>query len=316
MGCFNTTGFLSKIPIRYGDRVVCFLAKIAQHSDCYGCTPYYPFSLVTPVCLPIRGEYNDYGSIENVDESEITKFIKNISGVENVEDFFDKASQCGNSPIKHQLERWKKYKEEYDNVLPLLTFYTEDQVPTLLFEHEEFYDKFTGHDRFYTDFFGEDKDTNWDKFWKNVDYLESLFTNYPDEMAKITKVRNYDKVKIFSRDMRDFSSLWLNYEGNNEEFENKLKQLKVVPLLMGGEGEYVLESLNNASLKDQVTMYNGCKDEIRRFNNLYMGLAEIPMYAGLSKTAGEQSYSYENMKNFLDLCVEQNNKLIEKEYES
>lgn len=27
MGCFNTTGFLSRLPIFYGDRVVCFLGK-------------------------------------------------------------------------------------------------------------------------------------------------------------------------------------------------------------------------------------------------------------------------------------------------
>ena len=32
-------------------------------------TPYHVFSLVSPICLPIYGSYNDYGSIELIDDT-------------------------------------------------------------------------------------------------------------------------------------------------------------------------------------------------------------------------------------------------------
>ena len=59
MGCFGTSGFLSRLPILSGQRVVCFIASV--HNDVDIRMTFYPDSLVSPYCLPIHGKYDDYG---------------------------------------------------------------------------------------------------------------------------------------------------------------------------------------------------------------------------------------------------------------
>ena len=75
MGCFNSSGFISKLPILGGDKVVCFIA-LENKDGISGHPLYYPDSVVAPYFLPVRGEYNEYGSLYNVVKSPIVDFIE------------------------------------------------------------------------------------------------------------------------------------------------------------------------------------------------------------------------------------------------
>lgn len=70
MGSWNGTCGISKMPIRYGDRVKLVLLKPTEYykSVSTGSGFCNPADMYTPLCLPITGEYNDYGCIEDIDE--------------------------------------------------------------------------------------------------------------------------------------------------------------------------------------------------------------------------------------------------------
>lgn len=77
MGCFNHTGNFSGLPIKYKDRVVCLVGispKIRIKPGCYGSGEDF-----TPISLPIRGFYNDYGGVEDIDQT---------PGIKKLEEFF------------------------------------------------------------------------------------------------------------------------------------------------------------------------------------------------------------------------------------
>ena len=85
MGCFNTTGFHSKLPIVYGDKIfsIICLRMDAFDDDFLRFSPGYQ---VTPMFLPIFGEYNDYGNITNIERTPSVESIERIFGdtIENI----------------------------------------------------------------------------------------------------------------------------------------------------------------------------------------------------------------------------------------
>jgi hypothetical protein len=70
MGSWNGTCGISKMPIQYGDRVKLVLLKPTKHyrNVSTGSGFCNASDMYTPISLPITGEYNDYGCIENIDE--------------------------------------------------------------------------------------------------------------------------------------------------------------------------------------------------------------------------------------------------------
>lgn len=100
MGCWNETCGLSHLPIKYKEDVrFVILFEVNGHKRKEG---IYYNDEYAPLCLPMSGKYNDYGSIENVDiELSITLellknlklFIKNDGYVpyefEDIEKFLD-----------------------------------------------------------------------------------------------------------------------------------------------------------------------------------------------------------------------------------
>lgn len=64
MGCYNGTCNITNLPIKSGDKVVVIpLVKTKQNSEFNVC---YPTDVFTPYALPLIGEYDEYGSIENI----------------------------------------------------------------------------------------------------------------------------------------------------------------------------------------------------------------------------------------------------------
>lgn len=71
MGCWNATCGLSNLPIQAGDDVLLFVLAHSKLSsrDLFGGGFSYPNGRYRPIGLPVHGQYNDYGGIENVTEN-------------------------------------------------------------------------------------------------------------------------------------------------------------------------------------------------------------------------------------------------------
>lgn len=332
MGCFNSSGFLSKLPICYGDRVVCFLAKINRNADVYGFCPYYPFSLVSPKCLPVYGRYDDYGAIENIEASPMVDFLENLTGVE-CEKLFKAVRSSGYSRIKYELEHWgyynedteerERYRKDWEEFLPLLKIYDVEDYPVLLFEHEEIYNKFCegestlGH-------YG-DKKTRFETFYDNLDVVSNLFNKYSD------KEKYFKNIKISLYGFESCNELaWsvMDYLIDHKDNEDKIdkdfvknldkisKETRIKPLLNWNEGSEAFELLNNIDVNTAKNILIPCKDEVRKVCRLYEGLLSLPMYLGLSQTAGQQWYDLKAFDRFLTICKDFNDKKIEEAKEN
>ncbi len=82
MGCWSETCGFSHLPINHGDKVMCFVIAEKHYNDGrlnsqdgptrnYS-SPDVPFE---PWLFPVTAEYNDYGSIENVEDNFASKFL-------------------------------------------------------------------------------------------------------------------------------------------------------------------------------------------------------------------------------------------------
>lgn len=70
MGCWNGTCMVSNLPIIHGERIkLVFLHSMySNNTNMLGKSGFCNINdLLTPAFLPISGEYNDYGNIENID---------------------------------------------------------------------------------------------------------------------------------------------------------------------------------------------------------------------------------------------------------
>lgn len=76
MGCFNHKANFSQLPVKYGDRIVVIVGIRPKNIKPDNFAPGTSF---VPISVPIRGKYNDYGSIEEVDMT---------PGVKKLEEFF------------------------------------------------------------------------------------------------------------------------------------------------------------------------------------------------------------------------------------
>ena len=123
MGCFCLNGYISRLPIMEGDSCFGILGifdKKFLTFENYGET----LSPIIPIALPIFGEYDGYGSLENI------KYDKNI---EIIEKFFNK-------PIKELLKDDINNKTAYE----LIGYGKENNyecVITLIIEHSFIYNE-------------------------------------------------------------------------------------------------------------------------------------------------------------------------------
>lgn len=81
MGCFNHKGNFSQLPITYGDRIVVIVGVTPVPAD-VDIDNFAPGGSFVPVSVPIRGIYNDYGGIENVDMTPAVKVLEEFFGLE------------------------------------------------------------------------------------------------------------------------------------------------------------------------------------------------------------------------------------------
>lgn len=104
MGSFSVACGVSRMALGHGDK--CLLIPLARtkHSDDCKSGSYYvsndgPIGRFHPLTLPIFGEYNDYGSLENIEETANTKRIEEFFGC-SISDFVEHMCYQYNSPLE------------------------------------------------------------------------------------------------------------------------------------------------------------------------------------------------------------------------
>lgn len=113
MGCWNATCGLSRLPIFAGESVIGLLIAGVGYTGRGGSAGAfcYPTDKYASVSLPLFGSYNDYGSIEDIKETDSSKILAKQFNAKELEDFIYNHVEEGSVVIDDENGRGKKIKQ-------------------------------------------------------------------------------------------------------------------------------------------------------------------------------------------------------------
>lgn len=311
MGCFNSTGFISKLPIRYGDRVVCFIALENIHGIT-GHSLYYPDSVVAPYFLPVRGEYDDYGSVCEVDRTPIVDFIEKRCDC-GIEEVLKAVERClYGDTLKENIEYWSKDGKENEDLVGynklVKLFGSKDVRPILLLEHEDVYDQLT--DRYFENTSGWSRIQPEDKvklFFSAINDYKQFYEKHKEaiDASKLLSFDLYDDMPKLADDgiCGSFSRFMIADDDEiSEEAVELHKKYQDCKFLIYSELSRSMRFVEKMTAQEQFEMYEKCEDEIVRVHRLYTIYSLSPMYFGFSKTSGEQDYNMDCLCRMMKVC--------------
>ena len=328
MGCFNSSGFISRLPIRAGDRVVCFIGLTPDGVN--GHDLYDPDALVQPFFLPIRGSYDDYGSVCNIDKTPITEMYEKYSNMP-IESLLESVERClYGTTIDDNLAYWSKNhdEEEVKMYQGLKDFIDKARIekarPVLMMEHEEIYDKITEN-------FVE---SGWwyrlkpkERLAEFYAIIEEILSIYQDNQKRFDEVEGakeqlYNAIPEPKDHFDRFFALQLSFEFNekgDEKIVDRLKKLNdrmndFYGLIGGNVPSDTMSMFRMFTVEDMLKVYTDGAEELRRFYNLWVVFARAPMYFTYSQTAGMQEFDYELHERVLSACYDKFKK-DKKEYD-
>ena len=316
MGCFNSSGFISKLPILGGDKVVCFIA-LENEDGISGHSLYYPDSVVAPYFLPVRGEYNEYGSLYNVVKSPIVDFIEKRCEC-SIENVLNAVERClYGETLGDNIEYWSKDSNDNEDLVGynklLKLFHNDKNVrPILLLEHEDVYDNLT--DRYFENTSGWSSVQPEDKvklFFSAIDEYKAFYEKYKekfDSSQSLLYAITDDLPKLADGGISDmFSSFHLGFDTEKEisdegcALHDKYRN-KHCTFLIYSELSRSIGFTDRMTLQELFEMYDKCQDEIIRVHRLYTIYSLSPMYFCFSKTAGEQNYNMDCLCRLMSVC--------------
>ena len=348
MGCFGTSGFLSRLPILSGQRVVCFIASV--HSDVDIRMTFYPDSLVSPYCLPIHGKYDDYGCLEDVVRDANVEVIEKYFGCDIEKVLRGVERLLYGKTIKENIKYWPKtddewHKEEaeqYKNIVPLENGFDDYGFHKnrkyqwiLLFEHEDIYNraaemysgiKLQDHCKDAVDMFIDVTKRYkelYDNF-KNSDAYDAKF-----EKFFLNNMTNMFKPRYCGLDMYLLDDYLEDLSNGNIDDTKKAEIKKILDIShkiseICNDSKHHLLCLNHEGTSDafmaifkqvdidaRFRLYLECEDEIRKFYSIWWFCNSIPMHFGLSHT-GSQQYDADDFKKFNSII----NDVIDNEFEN
>lgn len=284
MGCFNTTGFISQLPILGGDKVVCFIALAPNYTGSNGL--YSPSALAAPYFLPIYGSYNEYGYLKDIQETPITNILVKYSKEKSIEDLLKKICRDDD-------EKKVKLPKSYKFVCPktIGTF-------TLLFEYEDVYNAITK------------KPTCLSKRFED---MYEVLNKYIKFLDKVKNEGIKDIPNIPFNLANDFRSAYIELLTVDlpEDLKEEYKSLILKQQFYFRDDTMFL--LSHLSQKDELTAMVEGKEELRKFLNLYALYQGIPSYFKFSKTAGQQQYELKDFQRIYSVVGKKLKVLIEEE---
>lgn len=208
MGSWNGTCGVSKMSIRYGDRVKLILLKPTEHyrNISTGSGFCNVSDMYTPICLPITGEYNDYGCIENIeDRPELFDLIIKALRITDKNDIEDIITGISNNELENisfmlvlesvynmMVDINKEIPHRYDNTDYTIEMHRNDSVDILI--------KYTiDYNKILNDIDnGIYKPLEFDKDYYNNDHYYRILPSV------IRKLNDSDMLKAIKKDIVDF----------------------------------------------------------------------------------------------------------------
>lgn len=275
MASFNSSGFISKIPITYGDKVVCIIATVNKN---IGRELYYPDSMLSPWTFPIYGEYNDYGSINNVRRDFHVELLEKIFGtdIEKVCKGIERMVYGTN--LDKCIEYCKNDKEKTELFLPLKKLYDTVNLswmgseskdyqphPVLLFEHVDIYEKFAARGLLYD--YGHVKEV----LAESRCYYLNILNMQKELTTEIRKIKSYEDFSVYFHSRQMFSeSCILLYSSAFSIFESTIMLKKI---------------RKDVKEESEIKQIEFVLDKIDEYKNFIKNLREFYCYSheGMSK---------------------------------
>lgn len=135
MGCFGINGCISKLPVVYQDK--CFLMiGVSNKKE----TQTSPFSfgtgfLFAPIALPVFGQYNDYGCVDEIIRDKNVETIEEIFEAD-IDDIIDAIDIV----MADRYSKDDKEKKLCENVLKKLNIDSKNYSLTFVIDHQFVYD--------------------------------------------------------------------------------------------------------------------------------------------------------------------------------
>lgn len=317
MGCFNSSGFISKLPIRHGDRVVCFIGLYNLEGRPDGL--YEPDELVRPYFLPIRGKYNDYGSVENIDRTYVVSLFEKYAGV-SVEDLLAAIERCRyGKTINENIKYWSPEKGEetnrkckqYTDIIPFFEngYMQKDGgnvSPLLMMEHEDVYDELF--------------DGKWDvgtPFHTLLDYVyaleESYYKHKPSSLditSAIPSVNNWESIIRIPIDII----------ADNSKFSKEFMKLRDEHKVAHGAyfinaSWYTFSFFEKLNTEERFKLYRLCPQEIAKMLDMWFFFYTCPMFFSFSQTAGIQWYDINGFTTLNKVVGKKIEEIAKKDFE-
>lgn len=144
MGSWEGTCGVSQLPILYDEEVALFILvknnltqRMSKTEEIGGGGLVHPDSLYKPICLPIFGNYADYGMIDNIeDKGDVVlshlKYMRIYSsneeyGIDNLSDFLRKIERNKIDNFGFMMVHKDLYYEMIDYIRPMSYFYTKEK---------------------------------------------------------------------------------------------------------------------------------------------------------------------------------------------
>lgn len=244
MGCFNLQGFYSNLPITDGDKTVAFICAKYNGPTDYLTQPLYATDYMEPICLPIFGEYNDYGTIENIVPSETTKLIEKLSGMAIDEFIKNIASECNGVPYNIIVEATKEKNRCHYTEEGVIKFF--DAVLRKKSELSEWYEKDEANK--------ELKDSIRSILKYEENRLETVSLCVIFELQEV-----YDSIIEISKSKKSGYFFWSTYKELEQVWDNNYKFCNIVKEKYGVKlnmlREHYRESIFNYKLSNYAEFF-------------------------------------------------------------
>ncbi len=227
MGSFNKIGFISGLPILSGDEIVLIFMKSSLYRDERLGGVVYSTDLFSPALLPIFGEYDDYGRIENVKNTSAVTYIESLFNnkpiIDIVQEIDDAACRSG------KRDEYKDYNFglEHKRVFDFLAnnkrnAYTEDEVPSYWLKKMGFTYESKNNDARYNQTWTHDSlpkeykihsDGNWAHLVKDGIQDSTYPTYHPSQLEEaMHKITNGKYESLLSDEDKNLCSLDISLE--------------------------------------------------------------------------------------------------------
>ncbi len=302
MGCYSTTGFLSRRPIKYGDNVVCFIASV--RSDVKVNEMYYPDSIVAPYALPIYGKYNDYGTIEDICMDRNVEILEKYFNCKIDDVLIGIERLVYGNTISKNIDYWKRSGDNrtvsiYEKILSLEKSLNDNYTYqwVLLFEHKDIYENLAS-----TVHISINESLNLSRQFDAIDKYKEIW-NTVDKKLENTFVTMFPH--IFKKQLNPLLFLF------QEPFdvETSLDLHKKLQNLNTDYNIFIHEDTSDAfmgifkqvkDIEDLFDLYIENRQAITMFYGIWNMCVKIPMHFGLSHT-GSQNHDYSAFTTYLNV---------------